>query len=182
MGLEDVKEEILNQAEQQARNIVEEAANHKSEVVSEAEQKAENILEEARQEAEKRAEALRRKELASARMAARKHRLAARQDVLEEAFTRFREELQGLDEDTERRLIEAGLERLSNTVDIGTVHAPPAFQGVAEEYGDFVELDGRGFIAETVDGSRRFDMRFQQIADDVIQDHRKNVAEVLFSD
>lgn len=180
MGLDDVKAEILDEAERKAQNIVDEATDHKDEVLSDAEQRAENIVEEAQNEAEKEAEALRRKELSSARMEARKKRLAAREDVLDDAFDQFRETVLNLDEDEERELIEAGLDRLSETADIGTVHAPAAFEDLATEYGDYAELDGRGFIAETADGSRRFDMRFQQIADDVIEEHRKDAAEVLF--
>lgn len=180
MSLEDVKDEILDEAERKAQNIVEEASSHKDDVINAAEERAESIVEQARQEAEKEVEARRRKELSSARMEARKKRLAARQDVLDDAFDRFREELDALDENEERDLIETGLDRLSSAVDIGTVHAPAAFEDLATEYGDFAELDGRGFIAETADGNRRFDMRFQQIADDVIDDHRKDVAEVLF--
>lgn len=180
MGLDDVKAEILDEAERKAQNIVDEATDHKSEVISDAEARAEEIVESARNKAEKEAEALRRKELSSARMEARKKRLAARQDVLDDAFDQFHEEIEELAEDEERALIKAGLDRLSDTADIGTVHAPPAFERLATEYGDYAEIDGRGFIAETADGNRRFDMRFQQIADDVIQEHRKDVAEVLF--
>lgn len=180
MSLEDVKEEILDEAEQKAQNILEDASEHRNAVISDAEERAEEIIEQARQEAEKEAEALRRKELASARMEARKKRLAAREAVLDAAFQQFRDDILDLSEDEERDLIEAGLDRLSELVDIGTVHAPTAFEDLAEEYGEYAEFDGRGFIAESADGSRRFDMRFTQIADDVIEEHRKDVAEVLF--
>lgn len=180
MGLEEVKNEIAREAQARADVILEEAEARKEEMLEEARQKAEKTVKKAEAEAEQEADALRRKKLSSARMTAKKKRLAAREELLEEAYSQFKDRVQGLDEEKEAELIEKSLATLDEQVDIGTVYARSAHKDAAEEYGDFEERDIQGVIVETADGSRQFDMRFDEIAEQTINDNKKAVSEVLF--
>lgn len=180
MGLDAVKQEIKDEAEREAGNIISDAEDTKEEILEEAREETEQILEEAEAEARETAEALRKKEISGARMEAKEKRLAAREDVLEQAFDRFRERVDDLDEDTEQELVEAALERLQDQVDIGTVRAREALEDVAADYGTFEAHDDRGVVVETADGSRRFDLTFDTVAERTIDASRKEVSEVLF--
>lgn len=180
MGLEQVKSEILNEAETRANTIIEEAGERRDELLSEAEEKADRIVSEAEQEAENEAESLRQKRLSAARMEAKRKRLEAREDVLEDVCNQFKERVNDLDEETEAELIENALESLSDDIDIGTVYTSNDHKSLSEDYGDFAEKDIKGAIVETADGSRRFDMRFENIAEQVIDDNRQDISKVLF--
>lgn len=180
MGLEHVKEEIVQEAQQRAKAIVQEAEARKDNLLSEAEQNAEEIVAKAEKEAEKEADALRRKKLSAARMQAKRKRLEAREDVLEQVYEQFRDRIQNLDEDKEEELIKNVLDRLDDQIDIGTVYAGKDHKTLAKKYGDFTEKDIRGVIVETADGSRRFDLQFDEVADGTIDDNRQAVSKVLF--
>ncbi|MFB6077105.1 MAG: V-type ATP synthase subunit E family protein [Candidatus Nanohaloarchaea archaeon] len=182
MGLQDVKTEIIDEAEREAEQIRSEAEEQKQEILEEAEERKQEILEEAETEAEERIEALRKKELSSARMEARQMKMEARQDVLDDAFEAFRDAVHDLDSDTEAELVEDALEALADRIDIGTVTVADAFEDIASAYGTVETDDVRGVIVESADGSRRFDMRFDRMADRTIEEHRQEVAEVLFDD
>lgn len=178
MGLEDVTQEIRADAEQEAEAILDEAEEETERIIQEAEERKEEILQEAREEAEREIESLRKRELSSARMDARQTRLAAREEVLEETFQQFRDRVHDIEEDTERDLIADALEGLD--VDIGTVIVRDAFEDVAAEHGDVETADVRGVIVESSDGSRRFDMTFDAMADETIAEARQDVASELF--
>ncbi len=180
MGLEQVKDEILNEAETRANTIIEEAEARRDELLSEAEEKASSIVEEAENKAENEAESIRRKRLSAARMEAKRKRLEAREDILDDVYEQFKERVQNLDSERESELIENALESLSDDIEIGTVYVSPDHKSVANRYGDFKEKDVRGVIVETADGSRRFDMRFEKVAEHVIRENRQDVSKVLF--
>lgn len=180
MGLEDVKNEITEEAAAEAKTIVDEAEARKQELLDEAEQDAEQIVEQAEQDAEQEAASLRRKKLSAARMDAKKKRLAAREELLEAVYDQFRERVNDLGEEKTRELIENALERLSDDVEIGTVYTREAYKDLAREYGEFEEKDVHGVIVETADGSRQFNLRFDTVAEQVINDNQKAVSEVLF--
>lgn len=180
MGLQDVKNEIVEEAEARAEVIVEEAEAQKEELLSEAKEQAEDLVQEAEEEAEQESEAIRRKKLSAARMQARKKKLQARESILDEAFDTFKERILNLDTEKEQELIENALKRLDDDIDIGTVYAAEKHEDVATQYGDFEAKDIHGVIVETADGSRRFDMQFEEVADRVIEDNRRAVSEVLF--
>ncbi len=113
-------------------------------------------------------------------MQAREKTLQAREDVLQRVFDRFRDRVQDLDEETERELVEAALDRLDDAVDIGTVHARDALEDLASDYGTFTAHDDRGVVVETDDGTRRFDLTFDTAVEKTIAEARQDVSEVLF--
>lgn len=180
MGLDEVRDEIINEAESRATVIREEAEARKEELLEEARTKAEEIVDEAKEAAEQDVDALRKKKLSSARMQAKKQRLAAREELLDDVYAQFRERVQAIDDESEAELLEQALDRLDDDIDIGTVYTRSEHQDLADQYGEFAEKDIRGMIVETADGSRRFDMRFDEIAEQTINENRKAVAEVLF--
>lgn len=182
MGLQDVKDEILEEADARAEEIIEEAEAEKEQILEDAKAAAETIVDEAEQDAQEEADAIRNREIAAAKMDARKQRLAAREEALSNVFNQFRGRVTELGEDAERELIEAALDRLSDKADIGTVYADAAFEDTAAAYGTFEERDIRGVIVETADGTRQFDLRFDAVADDVIEEYRQEVADVVFEE
>jgi V/A-type H+-transporting ATPase subunit E len=180
MGLDEVRNEIIAEAESRASVIREEAEARKEEMLEAAQNKADDLVEEATQNAEAEAESLRQKKLSSARMQAKKERLAAREELLDEVYEQFTDRVHDIDDDREAELLESALNDLSDDVDIGTVYTRSVHQDLAEEHGDFEEKDIHGMIVETADGARRFNMRFDEIAEQTIDENKKAVSSVLF--
>lgn len=180
MGLEEVRQEIVEEAEREAEKLLEEAEEEKEEILEEAKEEKKEVLKKAEEEAEKEAEAIRKKEISNARMEAQEKRLEAREEIIEEVKEKFRDRIEGLDQETERELVEESLEDLSQEIDIGVVRTREEIQDLAEGYGEFKEMDERGAVVKTADGSRRFDLTFDSIAENTVNESRKEVSEVLF--
>ncbi|MDY6768860.1 MAG: V-type ATP synthase subunit E family protein [Candidatus Nanohaloarchaea archaeon] len=180
MGLDDVTQEIIDSAEEEAEAIRSEAAAEKEQILDDARAEAEQIRDEAEAAAENEAEALRKKELAAARMDARQAALAAREDVMDDVVDRFHDRIEELDEDDEHVLVAAALDRLDGAVDIGTVHVSDHLHDLASDYGDVEPMAERGVVVESSDGTRRFDLTFDTIADKTVRENRKDLSEVLF--
>lgn len=179
MGLEQVQDEILEEAEQKANKIVEEAEEEAEEIVSDAEQKAELIEEEAEREIEEKKESIRKKKLSNARMEARQLKLGKKQEKLDEAFESFREELEKLDEEDRQEFLQSCLDRVN--FEVGTVKASRDFRDAVEEEGfDFKESSSAGVILESEDGERRQNFSFDKIVENYRERYRKRVAETLF--
>lgn len=176
MGLDDVKSDILNEAEQKADRIVEGAEEEADEIVEEAEEKAERIREEAETEAEEEAKSIRKKSLSNARMKAKQIKLREKQKHLDQAFEEFREQLDDLTEEERERFVESCYDRAS--FEVGKVRGSEAFKDVVSD--DFEEVDIGGIILVSEDGDRRIDFTFDRIVQDYRENHRKDVSEELF--
>ncbi|MDD2665397.1 MAG: V-type ATP synthase subunit E family protein [Methanocellales archaeon] len=98
MGIEEIKQKILADANERAKKIVEEAEKKVKPIVDEAEDKAKQIKKESKEKAESEAESKKKRILALARLEARKSLLAARHDMTEEAFVEAVNRLSGLDD------------------------------------------------------------------------------------
>ncbi|EHK01712.1 hypothetical protein HRED_07419 [Candidatus Haloredivivus sp. G17] len=72
MGLQEVKDEILNEAEEKASRIKEEGETEADEIIESAEQEAEQIKEDTKEEIEEEKQALKQKEISKAEMDAKK--------------------------------------------------------------------------------------------------------------
>ena len=105
MGIEDIKQKIIADAKERAKQIREEAEKKAKSIVDEAKDNAKQIKKESKEKAELEAEAKKKRILALARLEARKSILAARHDMMEEAFVEAVNRLSGLDDGEYRAII-----------------------------------------------------------------------------
>jgi V/A-type H+-transporting ATPase subunit E len=184
MGLDQVKHEILQDAEEEADRIVEEAEQQAEEIVDEAEEKAEQLKEEAQQEAEEKAEALRRQELASANMEAQRKKLSAKQGVIEDAFERLEERVRDMDTEKKLDLLTDVIEDIKDEITIGRVETSEDLVSELEDRVDaeVVATDIEGVIIENEDGSMRYDYSFATMLQNVRKNGRKAAASKLFDE
>jgi V/A-type H+-transporting ATPase subunit E len=182
MGLEQVKNEIVENAEQEADRIIEEAEEQADDIISGAEEQAEQIRDQAQQHAEAEAESLKREKIASANMEAKQAKLEAKQRVIQEAFSGLEDDISDLSTSKKKELFKTALNRIQNDIDIGIVHTSDDMQDAVSDLVDVdVKTDSiQGFIAESEDGSVRYDYTFQTILDAITNDNRKTVAQKLF--
>lgn len=178
MGLQDVKSDIIQEAESKAEKIEEEAEQQKEEILEEAEQEAEEIRQEHSRNLEQEKQSFEQKKLANARMKARQKKLEAKQEYIRKAFQQFREELDDLDEEEKQEYFENCLEETS--FDVGKVIG-------ASEYSEFTDLefeekDVDGFILVSEDGERRRDYTFDRVVEHFREKYRKQVADTLFGE
>ena len=177
MGLEDVKQDILNEAEKEADEILEEAEDEKEEIIGEAESEAERIREESEEEIEDKKKSLEKKTVSNANMEAKQKKLEAKEKALDEAFESFEEELEDLSEDDRKSMLENCIEDAE--FDVGLVRGGESFEGLTDE--EFESADMDGFVLVSDDGERQLNFTLDKIVDDFRNSYRKEVAEKLFN-
>lgn len=175
MGLDDVKNEILDEAEQEKNEILEEAEDRRQEILDEAEEEAKRIRSEAEEEIEEDKASREKKAVSNANMKAKQKKLNAKEKALDQAFESFREELRDLSDDEKESMIENAIE--SAKFDVGLVKGSDDFEDLTDT--DFESADVKGFILVSDDGERQLNFTFDKITDDYRAKYRKDVAEEL---
>ncbi|MFB6145007.1 MAG: V-type ATP synthase subunit E family protein [Candidatus Nanohaloarchaea archaeon] len=178
MGLQEVKSDILEDAESRADDIVKEAEEQAQEILDEAEEEAEEIREKYEKQLEDEKEAYRKKEISNANMKAREKELQAKQEKMEQVFQEFREELKDLSDDERENYIKNCMDSVD--FEVGKVLGGSEFEAFVDT--DFEEEDIDGIIVVSKDGNRRQNFTFSKIVDQFEDEYRKNVAEKLFED
>lgn len=176
MGLEEVKQDILEEAKAKADKIVKDAEREAEEIIEDAREEAEKIRERYQDELEEEKESYRQKEISNARMKAKEQRLEAKQEKMEEVFEEFEEELQDLSDSEKEAYVENCLEKVD--FEVGKVIGGPGFEDFVDV--EFDKRDTSGIIVVSEDGEKRQNFAFDKIVQQYRDQYRKNVAEKLF--
>ena len=177
MGLEDVKNEIIEDAKQEKKQLLEEAQEEADEIISEGEEKAYKIRNEAEEEIEEKKQALEQRTESNANMEAKKIKLEAKQNLIQNTFEGFKERLENLSEDEKRDFVNNAIENAG--FEVGKVRGSESFSNIVNDY-NFEEIDEEGTVLISEDGERRVNYKYDKILEDFKQDYRKKVAERLF--
>lgn len=176
MGLQEVKSDILADAESKSDQIVEEAEQEADKILEEARKEAKKIEEKYEEQLDQEKESYRKKEISNANMKAREKRLEAKQEKMQEAFDSFEERLEDLSDSEREEYVERCLERVN--FDVGKVIGGSDFEEFVDV--DFEEKDVHGIIVVSEDGTKRQNFTFTKIVQQFREDYRKKVAEELF--
>lgn len=177
MGLEEVKGEILQDAEDKASEIIEEAEAEAEKIKEQAEAEANELREKHKEELEQKKESTRKQGLSNARMKAKEEKLRAREESLSEVFEEFEDRLEDLDDEERANFVESCLDNVEFSV--GKVVGSSEFEDAVDV--DFEEKeDIRGVIVVSEDGTRRQSFTFDKIIQQFRDQYRKQVAEKLF--
>lgn len=176
MGLQEIKSEILEEAEQKSDKIVEEAKQEKKQLIKEAEEKAEKIREEMEEELEEDKQSYRQKALSNARMKAKQEKMKAKQEKIDDIFNDFRHHLDKLSDEEKEKFAESCLEKVD--FEVSKVKGGADFKNAVDA--EFEEADIDGIIVFSKDGNRRQEFTFDKILQQFRDSYRKEVAEILF--
>lgn len=176
MGLDEVKSEILEEAEQKSDEIVEEAKQEKKQIIREAEEEAEEIKDEMEEELEEEKESFRQKALSNARMKAKQEKMKAKQEKIDDTYQQFREYLKDLSKDEKEEFAESCLEKVD--FEVAKVKGGEEFEDAIDA--EFEEADIDGIIVFSEDGNRRQEFTFEKILEQYRERFRKDVAGTLF--
>jgi|GEM_PF-529464 len=178
MGLQEVKDEILNEAEEKASRIKEDGEEQSDEIIESAEREAEQIREEVKREIEQEKQALRKKEISKAQMDAKKRIQESRQKTVESVFKAFEEELEGLSDSELEKFVENARDMAD--FEVNNVVGSKEFEDVVET--DFEVMDEQGLILESENEEKSLNLSFDRIVDDFRKRHRGNIAKILIGD
>lgn len=183
MTLERVAQAVLERGKSEAEQIVAQAREEKKRMLSEAKAEGEANIKAA--EAQARIEAERRQvqEVARAELEARKISLASQKEALDEVYKRALARLGDLKDNKTilKSLLKANETewKAGGRVYSGKNDETVVKKIVGSAYSGHVDGAG-GIVIESVDGTRRIDLRYDSLLSEVWDDAVKEVADVLW--
>jgi V/A-type H+-transporting ATPase subunit E len=182
MGLESVIEDVLVRGRSEAEEIRRATAAERERILQDARAEGAKLLARREREAREAVERARIQALARAELESKKIVLSAQKEILDQVYAAVLERLPRLAERETllRSLLQAQAEEwrtgkvYCNARDADLVRSivGPRFAGTIDCVG--------GVVIESVDGSRRTDLRFETLLADVWRDSVREVAEVLW--
>lgn len=188
MGLEKVKQEILEQAREEASRLIEDAKAEARAIMRSAEKQAEGYERLMQEDCEMSAEVMRRRELASAELDVQKRLLAAKKELIEGIFAQAMKRLGSLSDSKREPHIRKLLDTAKMELDVAVVQCSSKdvkFVGNFSNGGKIKAVKNDemlgGLIAETSDGKLRVDYSYDALLEQVKAGVLGDVARILFS-
>ena len=178
MGLQEVKDEILNEAEKKSQELEKQGENKAEEIIEDAEKEAEKIVKVSREELENEKEKIRKKRTSKANMDAKQKIQKSKEKNVKKAFESFEEELNKLSESEREKFVENAKENAN--FNVGLVKGSEEFEEFVDQ--DFEEMESKGLILESSNGEKSLNLTFSRIRDEYEKNYRSNVAKKLFSE
>lgn len=180
MGLETVKEEILNSAKEQANSLIAEARKEANRTAKEAEKKIEGMQQKTDADAKRMMELIKKQELASAELENKKMILEAKKQIIEAAFAEARKKLENLDDKKTEAYIKKLLEKAKNDIEVAHVYCNKKDAKFLKEFrAETAGMIG-GLIAENKEKTIRVDYSFETILQGIKENELQNMNKLLF--
>jgi V/A-type H+-transporting ATPase subunit E len=184
MALDKVANDILDNARKEADQRIQEAEKERAKILQEADQRIDKMRRSEEKELQDGLMRMRRQELSSAELEAKKIVLNKRKDILNRTFEEMLKELSAMDPKEKSHLYKKILADGKKTI-----HKPKVFipKGEADLLAglrgceSLTEIDmGSGLILENEDGSIRLDYRFKTILESIWDRDMKSISNMLF--
>lgn len=180
MGLETVKEEILNIAKEQANSLIAEARKESNRITKETEKKIEEMQSKSEAETKRALDMIKRQELASAELENKKMLLEAKKQIIEAAFAEARKKLENLDDKKRETIIKKLLEKAKNEIEAAKIYCNKKdakfVKGMDVQTADIIS----GLIAENREGTVRIDYSFDTMLQSIKESELQNISKLLF--
>ena len=182
MGLENVVNDILEQAKTEVAAIEAEAQDEAAAMTDKAKNEAEKILADSKTEVEANIQRRLKQETSSAQLEIKRAALNAKKDVLDSVYQSAKEAISSLAPDKNTSMLKAILDEHGS--DGTSVYSNARDAKLVRELTDLTFMDEidciGGLIIENEDGSVRLDYTFDRILDDVSEQTLKPVSDILF--
>jgi V/A-type H+-transporting ATPase subunit E len=182
MGLENVVNDILEQAKSEVATIEAEAQAEADAIINEAKAKAKTIITESQAKIEADIQRKIKQEKSSAQLEVKRTALNAKKDVLDSVYDSAREAISSLSSEKNAELLKAILDKYGS--DGTRIYSNGRDASLVRKMTDLTfmgEIDCiGGLVIENDDGSVRLDYTFDRILDDVSEQTLKPVSDILF--
>ena len=186
MGLEKVKQELLNRAREEAAVIAQQAKEEAKIIEKSAEKQIRDYESLVEEDLEKSVETIKRKELAAADLEVQKKSLEAKNELIEAVFSEVRKKLKSFGDKSREAHVKSLLGIAMKEMDVAVVRCNSRDVRFVSSNDNsklkvFASDDiSGGIIAESADGKLRVDYSYDTILEQVKSKVLVNVAKILF--
>ncbi len=180
MGIEKVKDEIIEKAKEQSSLSVSQAKKSAEAVLRGVESRLEDQRAKSSEEAKGMMLGIKRQEMARAELESKKIFLQAKKEIIDGVFAQAKKEISGLKEKEMSPVISSLLKKAGNDIDIEHIYCNPKDARFFSQFK--VEKAGisGGFIAENRERTVRVDYSFDTLFDSLRESNMENIAAKLF--
>lgn len=184
MGLEKIREEIINKAAEAEREIIAEANKKVAGIRKAAAEKMKQIGEEMSQSVRAEIEKIEKRETAVNNLIASKMIFEARKEVIDKVYSKAFERIRSMPKKEREQVIKRLLEKAKSEIDVGVVYANKVDREFIDKIGGNFEVkpletEG-GIVCETSDGKIRVDYTFAGIFNDLKEKTMEDSSKILF--
>ncbi|WP_026069076.1 V-type ATP synthase subunit E family protein [Methanomassiliicoccus luminyensis] len=184
MALDKVANEILENAQQEANLRIQRAEEERARIMKDADSEIEKIQRQEEKDLQEAILRMRRQELSSAELEAKKVVLNKRKEVLNRTFEETLQDLSAMGPKEKSALYKKILAEGKKVISRPKVYCPTGeadllagLRGAAS----LTEIDMEpGLLIESEDGTVRLDLRFRTILESIWDKELKNVSNILF--
>ena len=180
MGLEDVKKGLDKQLKHERAAIEKETAEQRQALLDAAQQEIDAYKERVEQKTREDVAVLERRELASAKLQAKKRVLQAKKELIDSVFAAAKEQLATQSEKERKALIDRLITTASKDINVHTVYLAPQDKELVTGYEVKTTSISGGVICESKDGTQRIDLSVDALLTRVREQHLKEIATALF--
>ena len=188
MGLENVKQEILDQAQEKAEQLLEQAGKDAREIKTKASAEIAEYVEQAKLSYEKLVEAMEKKALAQARFDAQRLMMNAKKEVVEDLLREVRKTITSLNRADKQKFLKQLLETAEEEVDVEKVFVAKEdiglLSGVHSGIRSGVKVEAKeissGLIAQNKDGTISVDLSVDELLESAKNEMLVEISGVLF--
>lgn len=185
MGLEKVKDEILDKAKKDAEQIIRKAKEEEMLIIKEAEQKIKDMMEAAEQEISKLLETMKSKEMASIQLESKKMLLEAKKEAINQVFADVRKKFKALSNKKKEQYIKKLLDKAKTEINVKHIYCSKEdSKFVKDLLKSGVEVNEvailGGIIVENEDKSMRVDYSYETLLNNVKEVYLQDIAKILF--
>ena len=182
MGLEDVVNDILEQAGSKAAAINAEAENEAAALINESQSKANEIMQTRQVEVDAHIERMHKQEISSAHLEMKRAALNAKKDILDSVNQSAKDAISSMPAGKNANLLKAILDKYGSS---GTrVYSNERDAKLVQKMTDLMymgEIDCiGGLVIENDDGTVRMDYTYDRILEDVSEQSLKQISDILF--
>ena len=180
MGLEEVKNEIIDKANEKAESIISEGKKEAAKIIQEANEHAKEYRQKIKEEGEKTAANLEKLGIAAANNEAKRLELEMKKRLIMKAFEDAGERVVKADDSKRQDYLRKLIEKARKEIDVETVYCS---KKDSKNINGFkckeTDIEG-GIIAENKDGTVRIDYSFGTIIDNIKEKELHKIAEIIF--
>ena len=180
MGLEAVKEEILDNAKEKSNSLIADARKEANRIMKEMEKKVEEMRGKSEAETKRAFDLIEKQEFASAELENKKMTLDAKKQIIESVFAEAKKRIENLDDKKREACIEKLLHKAKKDIHIAHIYCNKKDAKFLKDHNaEPVDIIG-GLIAENKDMTVRVDYSFETLLQNIKENELQNLSKVLF--
>ncbi len=180
MGLDELKQELLKKAEDEAKNLIAQGREEEKKIIKEVEEKIITYKSAVEDDLKKEIIIMEKKIIASSELEVKRTILQTKKELIETVFDQLKQKIRKLDDDKREEHLKKLIKKIKNEIEISRIYCKETDMKFIKDFeSKNTDIIG-GIIAENNDGTIRIDYSYETILEEVREKYMQEIAKILF--